>query len=229
MTEPSMTPLPPQRTQQRPWLIVLEAVLACAALFALWFFWLRPAPAPPALVTQPIQGQVETTKTVFFRTPGGLLEVAGLKKEEEFHKDIHSWRGHTAVSVRLEATYRYSIELPPQLRVTIHGNIAQVIVPNYQPELPVAFDTQSVREQTSEGWMRFDGKTVLQELKKDLSTQLNEKAASQVYMLLQREPARQTLKEFISRHIIQDKQWLESPNRFLEVKFQDEVAADKPS
>lgn len=208
------------------WSVAL--IIVIAAGWISWRHWFHKVPVAPSLVSTNLAGDINSSKTVLFRTPGGLLEVAGLKRTEEFQKDVNSWRGHSISSIQLEATYRYSVELPKELSVSIDQNVARVVMPNFTPELPVAFDTNTLKEKADEGWLRFDGKELLGSLKQDLSKQLTEKASSEVYRTLARETARQTLKEFISLRIIQDKDWLDDPKRILEVKFQDEVdAAEK--
>lgn len=94
-----------------------------------------------------------------FRTPGGTLHTNGFHKSETLHKQTGSWRGTTTSSIRLNATYRYDIELRSKdwnIYIDESRRVAFIIAPPFKPQLPVAVDSTSVYDLTESGSIRFD-------------------------------------------------------------------------
>ncbi len=159
-----------------------------------------------------------------FRVPGGTLQTNGITKTEEFRKVRGSWRGTTTSGIRLNATYRYEIELRSEWNMHFdeERRVAFVVAPAIEPQLPVAVDSQSVQEWTESGWGRFDKWEHLQELRTEMSPVLEEKAKSKGYRDLARGDARQTVEEFVSDWILKHRPWPEGPAPVIKVYFADE-------
>ena len=178
--------------------VVPVSFLALVIVCALLFWWLRPHVSGG---TQPASnGPVGIGRLEPFRTPGGTLHTNGIVKTEELRKDEGSWRGTTSSGIRLDATYRYEIELRSNWNFYIDDTrkTALIVAPLYKPQLPVAVDSKTVQEWTSSGWGRFDKWDQLQALRQEISPFLAAKARSKSYMDLARGDARKTVEEFAS-------------------------------
>lgn len=158
------------------------------------------------------------------RTEGGSLRTGGLRKTEEFRKESDSWRGTTTSGIRLDATYRYDIELRDDWRIHINRErgIVFVVAPPYEPALPVAVDSESLREWTESGWGRFDKWDHLQELRREISPMLEKKAKSEGYRELARGTAKTTVEEFVADWVAGNRDWPEDITPVVRVHFADE-------
>jgi hypothetical protein len=159
-----------------------------------------------------------------FRTPGGKLHTNGFTKTETLHKETGSWRGTTASSIRVSATYRYEIELRERWNLLIDDTrkVAFVVAPAFKTQLPVAVDSRTVEERTSSGWGRFDKWESLHALRKETSPYLGRKAVSPGYMEVARGQARLTVEEFVADWLLRNRGWPEHSERFVKVYFADE-------
>ena len=161
--------------------VVPVSFLALVIIGALLYGWLRP---PGEGVAPRPEGTVGVGRLEPFRTPGGALHTNGFVKTEELRREDGSWRGTTSSAIRLDATYRYRIELRARWNYYIDDvrRTALVVAPPFTPELPVAVDSRTVQEWTSSGWGRFDKWDQLQALRQEISPYLAGKASSKAYM-----------------------------------------------
>lgn len=169
-------------------------------------------PAPPALL-------------IPFRTPGGTLHTNGFLKTEVLRKDTGSWRGTTTSEIRLNATYRYEIQLRSadwNIYLDETRRVAFVVAPAFQPQLPVAVDSGSVQERTESGWGRFDKWDQLEALRREISPWLERLATSPGYREVARGQARMTLEEFVADWLLKSRGWPTDSQRFVKVYFADE-------
>ncbi len=210
--------------KRRPSLpVVPTSFLALVLLGAgIWWFLLGPAGTedPPPPPSGPVgEGRLES-----IRTPGGALATNGIKKTEEFRKETDSWRGTTTSGIRLDAIYRYEIELRSEWKAHVDREraVVFVIAPRFKPQLPVAVDSGSVQEWTSSGWGRFDKWDHLRELREEVSPLLAEKASSEGYMDLARGPAKQTVEEFVMDWSLRREAWPNGRQPVVKVFFEDE-------
>ena len=160
-----------------------------------------------------------------FRTPGGTLHTNGFLKTETLHKETGSWLGTTTSSIRLNATYRYDIELRSKdwnILIDDARKVAFVIAPPFQPQLPVAVDSRSVEEWTESGWGRFDKWDHLRALRRETSPHLEKLATSNGYIEVARGQARLTVEEFVADWLLKSRGWPERSERFVKVYFADE-------
>jgi hypothetical protein len=202
--------------------VVPVSFLALVIVCALLFWWLRPHVSGG---TQPASNDpVGIGRLEPFRTPGGTLHTNGIVKTEELRKDEGSWRGTTSSGIRLDATYRYEIELRSKWNFYIDDTrkTALIVAPLYKPQLPVAVDSKTVQEWTSSGWGRFDKWDQLQALRQEISPFLAAKARSKSYMDLARGDARKTVEEFASDWLLKTNGMPPKPTYLVKVYFSDE-------
>jgi hypothetical protein len=202
--------------------VVPLSFLALIIVCALIFWWLRPndsggkQPGP--------NGPVAIGRLEPFRAPGGTLHTNGIIKTEELRKDEGSWRGTTSSGIRLDATYRYDIELRSKWNFYIDDTrkTALIVAPLYKPQLPVAVDSTTVQEWTSSGWGRFDKWDHLQALRREVSPYLATKASSKAYMDLARGDARKAVEEFASDWLLKTNRVTSKSAYLVKVYFADE-------
>lgn len=160
-----------------------------------------------------------------FRTAGGTLHTNGFLKTETLQKETGSWMGTTTSGIRLNATYRYDIELRSKdwnILIDDTRKVAFIIAPPFRPQLPVAVDSGSVMEWTQSGWGRFDKWDQLQALRKETSPFLEKQAESKGYLEVARGQARITVEEFVSDWLLKSRDWPKDSERFVKVYFADE-------
>jgi hypothetical protein len=184
-----------------------------------WFF--NKGDGDAKLPRKPLNG--DTMKV--FRVPGGTLSAGGLTKTETLSKsDKSKWLGTTSSVMRVDATYRYEVELRSDWNFEFDEvrKVAFVVAPRLKPQLPVAIDTKTLQEETSSGWARFDKWDHLAELRRELSPFLEKKANSPDYIDLVRGEARRTVEEFVADWIIKEHGWSRKDRPVVKVYFEDE-------
>ena len=159
---------------------------------------------------------------MLFRTAGGTLQTNGFTKTEELRKNSSTWSGTTSSGIRLNATYRYEIELRRNWNIHIDDTrkVAFVVAPSFHPQLPVAVDSRSVYEWTESGWGRFDKWGNLQALRSEVSLSLEKMAGAPGYIEVARGQARTTVEEFIADWLLKPRGW--PANGIIKVYFADE-------
>ena len=195
----------------------IALIIVCVLLWR-WFH-------PPGGGSQPLpDGPVGIGRLEPFRTPGGTLHTNGIIKTEELRKDGGSWRGTTSTGIRLDATYRYDIELRSDWNFFIDDarKIALIVAPPYKPQLPVAVDSKTVQEWTASGWGRFDKWDQLQALRQEISPFLATRASSKGYMDLARGDARKTVEEFASDWLLKNNRLPPESKYVVKAYFSDE-------
>ena len=171
-----------------------------------------------------------TDPPVVSTLPGGLLETATIRMGEDFYKsDALTWwglyLGNTASHIQVAATYRYGVPLAdPVWEIVSKGQIAVVVAPLLRPSLPVAVDTSTWRERTENGWARFDKEEQLEQLRRGVSNDLEQRANDPRRIALAREASRRTIGEFVEKWLLtKDPQWKVGAFSVVKVVFQDEM------
>lgn len=183
--------------------------------------------------------KVETTTVmadgipVVMRTPGGLLEVATIVIHEAFTRPDTKefWGidlGTTVSEMRASVHYRYHIELAPEWKIVIKDKTCIVVAPPIKPSLPVAFDTTSLQKHTESGWARFNKSENLESLERSITPELTKRAATRSHLQLATEPARQTVKEFVTKWLVKEQRWKRDPDYNVKVEFQGEPRKTEP-
>ena len=198
-------------------LVLAVLMLALVGVAYLYFRHQRTEPTP-----------WERDIPVVFRTPGGLLEVAGFDFKEDFYKsDSKSWfavnLGTTVSQIQVPVRYRYHVELPSDWKVVIRGQTCLVAAPEILPTLPIAFDTTGMQKKTDSGWARFNKDENLQQLERSITGELETKAKSDKYVAQIREAARKTVAEFITTWLLHDQQWKDDAFHSVKVYFPGEA------
>ncbi len=134
--------------------LIAAIIVVVALLLGGWRlhrWWNKPNPRHAKSMSPPAQ-------LVPFRTPGGMLHTNGFTKTESLRQQTSSWLGTTTSTIRLNATYRYEIELRERWNLLIDDTrkVAFVVAPAFRAQLPVAVDSRTVEESTISGWGRFD-------------------------------------------------------------------------
>jgi len=164
------------------------------------------------------------------RTPGGLLEVSRIHATEVFetrfiHTLVGVTVGETVPRIRVPVVYRYQIELAPEWIVLRTGHEFTVVAPPVKPALPVGVDFGRMEKEASGTWilLPFSGTASLDDLERELTARLAKKAVLPAYLQLQREPARQTVEEFVRKWLITQERWSTESGSTIRVYFADEM------
>lgn len=173
-------------------------------------------------------------KILVLRTPGGMLEVSTLVKNEEFgwetkHAcpliDCGSLLGTTVTEIRVPVHYRYRIPLAATWTITPKGDHYELVVPNEEPALPPAVDFNKVEMRTQKGWLSPSTQKNREALLRQLGPELARRSTQQHYIDAQRSEARRTIAEFAA-------QWMKEQglkeSSAAKVIFKDETHAVAP-
>ena len=199
------------------------ALFVLASVAANLYFFLRDSGEHRRVVTQsPAVDQFEV-----IRTKGGLLAVSTIKAPEFFqatadHQVIGVPVGQTTSQIRVSALYSYHVELAPEWKVTLRDKTFIVIAPRVKPTLPVAIDTAKLERYASGTWSLFTGESELNRLQRSITASLAAKAALPSYIQFQREAARTTVTEFVTKWLVGQQRWQPATDYKVQVFFADE-------
>jgi hypothetical protein len=210
----------------RTWLVVLAALCVGAALAV------AVMRIPALRMWSSEHGDIRSPaaeEIMVMRTPGGLLEVSRIQATEQFDtRFVHSLLGiplgETVPRIRVPVVYRYHIELAPEWRVLRSRDLFTVVAPPVQPSLPVAVDLSRIEKEASGTWvlLPFTATDDLDDLEREITARLAEKAMLPAYVQLQREAARATVGEFVRKWLVTQAQWQTVPAPRIRVLFADE-------
>lgn len=195
----------PTRQRNRAF-VLAAAVTAAAVLGAVWLsrsgHWPWGAQERVAVVLDP-----DAVRVV--RTPGGLLEVATLQKNEEFgwrvaHTcpllDCTELLGSTTSHVRVKAHYTYRIPLAQTWTLAMREGRYELRVPALEPAEPVPFDTQGMQVRTERTrWLSPAAAPNREAVVRHLGPELARRARQDHYLRLAEEAAAATVTEFAQR------------------------------
>ena len=202
-----------------------KLVIICAALsivlnaFLIWHFFSSPWRRVPVLTS--------VGEPIVIHTKGGLLEVSKVTNTEQFqtskeHTIFGIPIGNTVSWIRVPAIYRFHIELDPKWKVQLVDNTFVVIAPAVKPSLPVAIDTANLEKQSAGVWSQFTGTALLDQLERSISADLEKKSLFPSMILLQRDVARKTVREFVEKWLITQEKWKATASYPILVYFEDE-------
>lgn len=211
-------PTPPTLPKGQPARAVLALVLA-AIVLTLAGWWLQRAGGAgegPAMLLDP-------ARVVVVRTPGGLLELATLRKVEEFgwqvaHTcpliDCGELFGRTTSAVRVTAHYTYRIPLAPEWTLRPAGDHYELTVPPPAPSLPVAFDTSRMEIRTEkDSWLSPAAGPNREAVVRHLGDELARRAWRPEYLQKVQPAAAATVAEFAAKWMREQGQPLRHPVR----------------
>ena len=199
------------------------ALLVLASVAANLYFLLRDSGSDRRVVTQ--SAAVDQFEVI--RTKGGLLAVSTIKAPEFFqatadHQVLGVPVGQTTSQIRVTAVYNYHVELAPEWKVTVRDKTFIVIAPRVKPTLPVAVDTAKLERLASGTWSLFTGTAELDRLQRSITASLATKAALPSYIQFQREAARSTVTEFVTKWLVGQERWQPASTYKVQVFFADE-------
>jgi hypothetical protein len=202
-------------------LIFVAAALASVAANIYLAMKLWGGGSPVAMRT------VTIDEPVVMRTKGGLLEVSSIRSPERFeasqnHTIVGVDVGKTISRIRVPVVYRYQIELAPEWKILLRDKTFIVVAPSVKPTLPVAIDTSGLESEASGVWSVITGQKLIDELQRSISGTLATRAASPARVQLQREEARKTVTEFVSKWLITQERWKSASGYSIRVFFADE-------
>lgn len=179
--------------------------------------------------------RIDPAQVIVIRTPGGLLEVSTLVKNEEFgwstkHTcpllDCGSLLKATITEIRVPVHYTYRVPLAESWTLRLNGASYELTVPNEQPAVPAAIDLTKVEMRTSKGWLSPDAKENRETLLRQLGPELARRSKQPPYIDAQREQARRTVAEFAQKWMVQ--QGLNPiASDAIKVRFADEGAGSR--
>jgi len=203
---------------------IVFALLVAASLLANLYFVLRDGSAQRRTVVTQSPG-VDQFEVI--RTKGGTLSVSTIKAPEFFqataeHTVLGVPVGQTTSQIRVQAVYQYHVELAPEWKVTLRDKTFIVIAPRVQPTLPVAVDTAKLERYASGTWSLFTGADELDRLQRSITQSLAAKAVLPSYIQFQREAARTTVTEFVTKWLVAQPRWQPASAYKVQVFFADE-------
>ena len=107
--------------------------------------------------------------------------------------------GETMPRIRVPAVYRYHVELEPEWRVVRSDGVFTLVAPRIKPSLPVAVDFAGMQKNVAGTW-------------------------SHDYIDRQREDARETVREFARKWLVEQTRWKRADYADIRVLFADEPA-----
>jgi len=186
--------------------------------------------SPASKIVGPVRA-APRAEVIVLRTPGGLLEVSRIHATEVFdatvtHTVFGVDVGETMPRIRVPAVYRYHIELAPEWRVVRADGVFTVVAPRVKPSLPVAVDFSGMEKDVAGSWilLPFTSTEDLNTLERSITATLARKAASRDYIDRQRADARETVREFARKWLVEQTRWKSAQYEDIRVLFADEPA-----
>jgi hypothetical protein len=199
------------KTRAIAWLLA-AALLALAAVA-----WFARGPRSEAVVN------LDPARIIVLRTPGGFLEVSALEKVEEFGwssrytcpvVDCPSLLTPTIARVRVRAHFAYRVPLAAEWKLTLQGDHYDLLVPEPQLQLPVAFHTDDMQVQTTEtGWLSPPAGPNREAVVQHLGPELARRGTDPAYLQAQRPAAEKTVQEFARKWMIEQGRKTDLPVR----------------
>lgn len=152
--------------------------------------------------------RLDPAQVIVLRTPGGMLEVSTLVRNEEFGWktsyecplfDCSQFIQPTISEVRLPVHYTYRVPLAESWTLTPRDGHYELRVPLEQPLLPPAVDFSRMEIRTSKSWLSPGTQENREMLLKRLGPELSRRAAQPHYIDAQRDSARKTVVEFAQK------------------------------
>ncbi|MBE7368970.1 hypothetical protein [Ramlibacter pallidus] len=155
---------------------------------------------------------LDPARVEFIRTPGGFLQVAEMRKVEEFAWQT-AWAcpfvdcsglPKTISRVRVKAQFVFRIPLAERWKLEPEGDRYKLTVPPLQLQAPVAFDTGSMEIVTTEQSVFSPGAAPNREnAVRHLGPELAQRGASPAYLDAQRQNAERTVVEFARKWMLE--------------------------
>ena len=154
-------------------------------------------------------GTLDPAQVVVLRTPGGFLEVATLKRVEEFRwrssytcpwGDCSPLFGERIGRIKVPVYYTYRIPLAESWTLKLDGDVYVLSVPAPQPLLPPGIETNKAEFTSEKGGLLPPGAALNQQnLMLNLGPELAQRAQRSEYVQQQLPAAEKTVREFAEK------------------------------
>lgn len=180
-----------------------------------------------AATRTPQSGPPPSGHSTIIHVKGGRLEVSRIERVETFERTTEERLfgitiSKTTVRIKVPAIYRYYVDLAPDWTIELRDKTFIVISPPVRASLPVAIDTGRLEVASTGRWSFVTGRSRADELQRSITNSLAAEASSPAMIRLQREVARQTLKEFVVKWLITQERWKASTSTNIRVLFANE-------
>lgn len=206
---------------RRTFLAVLFGALLIAGAFVAWRSYVSKFEKDHANVSGDMPEVI--------RIPGGMLEVATIKKGRSFPLERPIVLGPIQVPycpeiarIDVTASFTYRMALAKTFPATIENGKLKVQVPKLVPALPVAFDTATKRTDLDKCWF-VPGRNTMEILDRDISRRLASEAYSPTFIAYaENNGARETVREFVRTWLMKQQDYTALPPDIpIEVAFGD--------
>lgn len=145
---------------------------------------------------------------VILRTPGGMLEVTTLVRNEEFRWstkhtcpliDCGSLFGATVSEVRVPVHYTYRIPLAAEWSLKFKGSYFELLVPQVEPKLPTAVDVSKLEIRSNGTWFSPNSAKHRESVVRNLGPDFDKRSKQKNYLDAQRADAKKTGVEFAQK------------------------------
>lgn len=183
--------------------IFLACALVLAGFFSVRNFLGKQEKSEPILVIDEI---------ILLRTPGGMLEVSTLVRNEEFKWSTayscpivkcDDLFGKTVSQLRVPVHYTYRIALASSWTLRLRNGHYEVLVPKEVPSLPAAIDISKLEIKSKRGWLAPNMLEHRESLLVHFGPEINRRALQDNYIHAQRSIAKKTVEEFARKWMIE--------------------------
>lgn len=163
-------------------------------------------------------------------TKGDVLELATIRQDETFTKEdsksvLWDWvnLGTTTSEIRAPVTFRYHLRLSDPWKLATRDNVCLVLAPSIRPSQPPAIHTEQMVKKTEADWLRFNEDESIAELERQMTLDLEKRAADSNHLRLAREACRQSVAGFVKNWLMREERWRQDRLTSIVVVFPDEV------
>ena len=183
---------------------------------------------PTGKVAELAPGPASNDMPVVVRTNGGLLEVATVKHRRTFSlpnamvifgQKVPFCKETATYTV--DANFTYRVRLARRWRGEVDHGALYITAPKLEPAIPVAFDTANLAS-SLDACRLFPNMDTKDELLRSISTSLADEARSSKYIDFVRDHARATVREFVGKWMLSQRDYNLPQGTRIEVAFADE-------
>ena len=148
---------------------------------------------------------------IILKTPGGMLEVTTLVRNEEFRwstthacpiVNCEKLFGATISDVRVPVHYTYRIPLSAEWKLKVEKDHFDLVVPRPEPKLPAAIVTEKLEIRTDKKWFSPNKGEHRESVIRHLGAEFDRRALQKNYLDAQREDARKTVVDFAQKWML---------------------------
>ena len=148
---------------------------------------------------------------IILKTPGGMLEVTTLIRNEEFRwstahtcgkLNCEKLFGATISDVRVPVHYTYRIPLSAEWKLKPEKDHFELAVPLPEAKLPAAIATEKLEIRTDRKWFSPNKADHHESVIRNLGAEFDRRAMQKNYLDAQREDARRTVVEFAQKWML---------------------------